>query len=134
MEIPRRRNGLHSTNVLFCSRSRSDIFEHSRMISMATQEFDEVYFEAREVLYRRGTVVGKPAIGDDGVRRCPINGVWLIDRDLLKEAWGERLTDEILADFAEIPSCCAAFEHLWHAYTLATRHYLRVFADQLMLR
>ena len=101
------------------------------------QEFDEVYFEAREVLYRRGTVVGKPTICKDGVRHCPVNGVSLIDRDLLKEAWGERLTDEILADLAEseaIPVCCVEFERLWHAYTLATRRYLRVFADQQISR
>jgi hypothetical protein len=101
------------------------------------QEFDEVYFQAREVLYRRGTVVGRPTICKDGARRCPVNGASLIDRDLLKEAWGERLTDEILAELAEsetIPVCCVEFERLWHAYTLATRRYLRVFADQQISR
>ena len=102
---------------------------------MTKQEFDEVYFEAREVLYRRGTVVGKPTICTDGRRRCPVNGASLIDRDLLKEAWGERLADEILADLNEaIPVCCVEFERLWHAYTHATRRYLRAFADHQVSR
>jgi hypothetical protein len=100
------------------------------------QEFDEVYCEAREALYRRGKLLGKPAICKDGVRRCPVNGVLLIDRDLLKEAWDEPLADEILADLNEsetTPVCCVEFERLWHDYILATRRYLRVFAEQQVL-
>lgn len=100
---------------------------------MTKQEFDKVYFDAREALYRRGRMVGGPIICKDGVRRCLVDGVLLIDGDLLKEAWDERLAGEILADLAEsetIPSHCDECECLWRAYSVATRRYLRVFADQ----
>ena len=37
-----------------------------------------------------------PIIGSDGIRYCRVNGSPLTDQELFKDAWGERLAEEIL--------------------------------------
>ena len=63
---------------------------------MRKEEYEKAYREAREVLYNRGKQVGAPRPGADSIRHCTVDGLLLNDRDVLKEAWGERLADEIL--------------------------------------
>ena len=63
---------------------------------MKNGEYEKAYQEARAVLYRRGKRLEKPTLGDDGKRYCRVDGEPLTDRDLLREAWGESLANEIL--------------------------------------
>ena len=65
---------------------------------MNNGEFEKIYREARAVLHRRGKAVGSPTTGHDGLRYCRIDGTPLTDCEVLKEAWGENLADEILRE------------------------------------
>src|SRR5947209_11023955 len=99
------------------------------------EEYEHVYYEAREVLYRRGKKLGKPVQGDDNLRRCPVDDALLTDRELLSEAWGVVLSEEVLSEHAHrqaLPSGCALCDKLWREYSQATRHYLKLFTDQAL--
>src|SRR6266516_3387116 len=88
------------------------------------EEYEKAYSDAREVLSNRGKKISRPVCGVDGVRHCPVDGFPLTDRELLKEAWGESLADEILVEFAEsnsVPGCCQEGNRLWHQYSSSTR-------------
>ena len=65
---------------------------------MKNDAYEHAYSEARAVLHRRGKVVESPTIGSDGIRYCRVNGLPLTDRELFKDAWGERLAEEILRE------------------------------------
>jgi hypothetical protein len=65
---------------------------------MTNDAYEQAYTEARAVLHRRGKVVESPTIGSDGIRYCRVNGLPLTDRELFKDAWGERLAEEILRE------------------------------------
>ena len=71
---------------------------------MSNAEYNEVYWEARDALYRRGRKVGGPVKGSDGVRRCSVNGVLLDDRELFEDAWGKVLAEEIIQEYSESQS------------------------------
>jgi hypothetical protein len=65
---------------------------------MKNDAYEEAYNEAREVLHRRGKIVERPTLSDDGARFCRVDGLPLTDRELFKEAWGEGLAEEILRE------------------------------------
>ena len=65
---------------------------------MNNEAYEKAYREAQAVLHRRGKVIDRPGLGYDGVRYCRVNGTPMTDRDLLTEAWGERLANEILQE------------------------------------
>jgi hypothetical protein len=71
--------------------------------------YEEAYWKAREVLYRREKKVGKPVYRQDGLRYCPVDGSPLTDRDVLKEAWGLELADEILREWVPLRRRSPAF-------------------------
>jgi hypothetical protein len=72
----------------------------SRTVSSRSAGFEEAYWQAKEALYRRGKRIGKTLEDTCGVRLCVIDGIQLTDRELLIEAWGSSLADEIIADDA----------------------------------
>ena len=94
---------------------------------MTQEEYGKAYIEARDVLYRRGKVVGKPQVTATG-RVCPIDGNPLSDLGLFREAWGEALAHEltintyvsIIAE-AVLPNCC---DKLWRECLVAKRELL----------
>jgi len=94
---------------------------------MTQEEYGKAYIEARDVLYRRGKVVGKPQVTATG-RVCPIDGNPLSDLGLFREAWGEALAHEltintyvsIIAE-AVLPNCC---DKLWRECLAAKRELL----------
>lgn len=97
---------------------------------MGNEEYEKAYREAREALYRRGKEVSGPQRGPDGVRYCRIDGLPLKDCDLLREAWGEKLTYEILSEWTESqahPLTCQKCERCLSEYRDATRLYVRLF-------
>jgi len=65
---------------------------------MKNDVFEQAYYEARSVLHRRGKIVERPVYGSDGIRYCRVDGRPLTDRELLKDAWGEGLAEEILQE------------------------------------
>src|SRR5881296_2815570 len=100
---------------------------------MKNTEYGKVYFEAREVLYRRGRKVGGPVNGPDGVRQCSVNCVLLNDRELFEDAWGKAIAEEIIQEHAEsefYPDGCRECDRLLREYFVATKHYLKIFTDQ----
>jgi hypothetical protein len=100
---------------------------------MRNQEYEDSYSNAREVLYTRGKKIGGPLRGQDGLRYCPVDGFLLTDRDLLKEAWGESLADEILAELAQsdsLPRCCPEGNRLWEQYSRSTRCNLQILIER----
>ena len=70
---------------------------------MKNDAYEEAYNEARAVLHRRGKRVESPTSSGDGTRFCRVDGAPLTDRELFKEAWGERLAEEILQEDARLP-------------------------------
>ena len=71
---------------------------------MKNDAYEQAYCEARAVLHRRGKIIEKPAFGSDGIRYCRVDGLLLTDRELLKDAWGEGLAEEILRERDVTPS------------------------------
>jgi hypothetical protein len=99
------------------------------------EAYEAAYNEARKVLHQRGKKVGLPVQGEDGLRRCPVGGTLLLDHDLLKEAWGESLADEILCRRVEagsVPLDCPDCVRFWVAFCVTTRPYLRAFSQHQM--
>jgi hypothetical protein len=89
--------------------------------------YQEAYWQAREALYRRDKKVGKPVYRQDGLRYCPVDGSALTDRDVLKEAWGVDLADEILREWAESSSLnCPDCDRLWWEYLRVAKDYLQI--------
>ena len=94
--------------------------------------YEAAYNEARKLLHQRGKKVGRAYYGEDGLRLCPVGGLLLGDRDLLREAWGESLTQELLSEQSEIvpaPLDCPDCIRLWMAFCVATASYLKAFAE-----
>ena len=94
---------------------------------MTQEEYGKAYIEARDVLYRRGKVVGKPQVTATG-RVCPIDGNPLSDLGLFREAWGEALAHELTINTyvsiiteAVLPNCC---DKLWRECLAAKRELL----------
>ena len=76
---------------------------------MKNEEYEKAYYDAREILHNRGKKIGCPLFGPNLIRSCIVDGFSLSDYDLLKEAWGEMLAQEILRELAEsdsLPNCC----------------------------
>jgi hypothetical protein len=91
---------------------------------MKNEEYERAYYAAREILHNRGKKVGCPSFGVDLVRSCAVDGSSLNDYDLLKEAWGKRLADEILKELDEsdsLPNCCPEGNRLWQEYADSRR-------------
>jgi len=65
---------------------------------MANEGYERAYRDALDVLQLRGKIVGKPAYSQDGLRYCRIDQVALGERDILEDAWGESLADEIIGE------------------------------------
>jgi hypothetical protein len=100
---------------------------------MRKEAYEKAYCDARDVLYNRGKKVGAPLLGSDSLRHCTVDGLPLNDHDVLKEAWDERLADEILVELAgseSLPNCCPQGNLLWLQYSAATRHNLELLIEQ----
>jgi len=101
--------------------------------AMKKQGYEKAYCDAREVLYNRGKKVGGPQRGSVGIRYCSVDGLPLTDRDLMIEAWGESLADEILVELAERDSpqtCCPQAGRLWRQYSDVTKRNLNMLIQQ----
>ena len=101
-----------------------------------TTGYEQAYSDAKDALYRRGKRVGKVTETEDGPRLCFVDGVLLSDREVLVDAWGDCLADEIISERAAaspLPACLEC-RRLWAEYTAATRRYLRLFTDQSLAR
>jgi hypothetical protein len=70
----------------------------SRSVSSRSAEYEEAFWQAKNALYRRGKRIGRTLENSYGVRLCMVDGIPLTDRELLIEAWGSSLADEIIAD------------------------------------
>jgi hypothetical protein len=102
-------------------------------VVMRNEAFEKAYCDAREVLYSRGKKVGSPLLGPDYLRYCSVDGLLFNDHDVLKEAWDEKLADEILMALADgefLPKCCPEGILLWLQYAAATRHNLQILVEQ----
>jgi hypothetical protein len=96
---------------------------------MKNEEYERAYYAAREILHNRGKKIGRPLFGLDLVRTCPVDGLLLNDPDLLKDAWGEGLSHEILMELAEgdsLPNCCPEGNRLWQQYSDSSRLNLEI--------
>ena len=96
---------------------------------MKNEEYEKVYYDAREILHNRGKKIGNPLFGPDLVRFCAVDGFSLSDLDLLREAWGEGLAQEILRELAEgdsLPNCCPEGNRLWQEYSDSMRLNLEI--------
>jgi hypothetical protein len=92
---------------------------------MANESFERAYRDALDVLYRRGKKIGKPHYRQDGLRYCLIDQIPLGDRDVLKEAWGEKLAAEIFLERNDSPeSGCSECDRLWETYADLMNRYL----------
>ena len=94
---------------------------------MTQEEYGRAYLEARDVLYRRGKVVGKPQLTATG-RVCPIDGNPLSDLGLFREAWGGAVAQKLtistyvsIITEAVLPNCC---DKLWRECLAAKRDLL----------
>src|ERR1022692_4274537 len=101
---------------------------------MHNEEYEKAYYDAREALHRRGKKVGGPRCSAGGIRSCPVDGFLLTDRDLLKEAWGESLADEIIAELTDSDSrcCCPEGSQLWRQYSDGAKRYVKLLIQQLV--
>src|SRR4030095_3415920 len=100
---------------------------------MRNEAYEKAYCDARETLYNRGKKVSAPWLGPDYIRHCTVDGRLLNDFDVLKEAWGERLADEILMEFADaksLPKCCPEGTLLWLQYATATKQNLQALIEE----
>src|SRR5260370_6722665 len=100
---------------------------------MTNEEYEKAYYDAREILHNRGKKIGCPVFGPDLVRSCAVDGFLLNDLDLLKEAWGENLTQEILMELAEsdsLPNCCPEGNRLWQKFSDSSRLNLEILINQ----
>jgi hypothetical protein len=100
---------------------------------MKNEEYEKAYYDAREILHNRGKKIGCPAFGLDLVRSCAVDGILVNDLDLLKDAWGERLVREILAELSESdspPNCCPEGNRLWQEYSAVGRLNLDILIKQ----
>ena len=61
------------------------------------EEYELAYREARAVLHRRGKKIEAPYADENGLRFCRVDGRSLSDRELFREAWDDRIADELLA-------------------------------------
>jgi hypothetical protein len=96
---------------------------------MNNEEYEKAYYHAREILHNRGKKIGSPAFGLDLVRSCPVDGIPVNDLELLKDAWGERLVREILAELSQsdsLPNCCPEGNRQWQEYSKAGRLNLEI--------
>jgi len=80
-------------------------------------QYEEAYRQAREALFRRGKAVGRPVRSWDSIRRCPVNGRLVTDRELFLDAWGEKLAEQILPKSANCSDC----GQLWREYDVVTK-------------
>ena len=64
---------------------------------MKTTEYELAYREARAVLHRRGKEIETPFADEHGLRCCRVDGRPLGDREIFREAWDDRIADELLA-------------------------------------
>ena len=62
-----------------------------------TEEYELAYREARAVLHRRGKKIEAPFADENGLRRCRVDGHALSDWEIFREAWDDRIADELLA-------------------------------------
>src|SRR3954452_16464934 len=75
------------------------------------EEYGQAYSEARNVLYRRGRLVGKPQLISGG-RVCRIDDAMLSDGGIFREAWGEAVAHELTVTITykpetdASPNCC----------------------------
>ena len=100
---------------------------------MKNEEYERAYYDAREILHNRGKKVGCPIFSLGLVRSCVVDGVFLNDYDLLRDAWGERLAHEILIELAEansLPNCCSEGNRLWQKYSDSMRLNLAILIKQ----
>jgi hypothetical protein len=95
---------------------------------MGNERFEKAYKDALGALYLRGKEVGKPACSHDGLRYCQIDHVPLGDREVLIEAWGERLADEIIREQHDlVERGCRECDRLWEMYADTLKRYLAIF-------
>jgi len=100
---------------------------------MKNEEYEKIYYDAREILHNRGKKIGSPSFGPDLIRSCAVDGFSLSDLDLLKEAWGEMLAQGILSELAEgdsLPNCCSEGNRLWQEYSDSMRHNLEILVNR----
>jgi hypothetical protein len=100
---------------------------------MKNEEYERAYYDARQILHNRGKKVGSPSFGSDLIRVCAVNGFLLKDEEVLREAWGEGLTHEILAELSEsdpLPNCCPEGNRLWQNYCDSTRLNLEILKQE----
>ena len=93
---------------------------------MANEGYEKAYRDALEILYLRGKKVGKPARSQDGLRYRQIDHVPLGDREILIEAWGESLADEIIREQHD-GRRCRECDRLWGRYADMLKRYLSIF-------
>ena len=94
--------------------------------------YEAAYNEARKLLHQRGKKVGRANYGEDGLRLCLVGGLLLSDQDLLREAWGDSLTQELLSEQSEVvpaPLDCPDCIRFWMAFCEATASYLKAFTE-----
>jgi len=94
---------------------------------MANEGYEKAYRDALEILYLRGKKVGKLARSQDGLRYRQIDHVPLGDREILIEAWGESLADEIIRERNDPDRRCRECDRLLGRYADMLKRYLTIF-------
>ena len=128
------------TNAGFTHNEKSDILLLADRLNsflpghlMKNEEYEKAYYDAREILHNRGKKISSPLFGPNLIRSCIVDGFSLSDYDLLKEAWGEMLAQEILRELAEsdsLPNCCPEGNRLWQEYSDSMRLNLEILIKQ----
>ena len=100
---------------------------------MQSPGYEQSYRDAKEALYRRGKRIGNTLRDMNRVRFCSVDGVALTDYELLAEAWGQSLADEIFSGSAGAPlgEICRKCDFLSSEHDLAVQRYRRIFTNQL---